>query len=85
MPVTYAQDIQPKIRPKDIRCMTARGYLIGDSQWMCDPAPGNGFGDHGNARLVHSVLSEGRMPPDAPWPPDWIAAYQSWIDGSFLP
>jgi len=62
--VVYFDDIRPKFRPGDIRCMSGKGILLGDADWMCDSAAGNGFDDHGNARLVFSALSEGIMPPD---------------------
>jgi|EndMetStandDraft_5_1072996.scaffolds.fasta_scaffold752202_2 hypothetical protein len=83
MPVTYEHDIRPKFRTRDINCMTPRGYPIGDAQWMCDPAAGNDFADHGNARLVFSVLSAGQMPPDGTWSQDWLDTYQAWMAGGF--
>jgi hypothetical protein len=85
MPTTYATDILPKFRPNDIACMTPRGIQIGESAWMCDPAAAFGFDDHGNARHVFQALSDGVMPPDGAWSPDWIATYQSWITGGFQP
>jgi hypothetical protein len=85
MPATYANDIRPKIRDRDITCMTRRGYSIGDADWMCDPSPGDGFDDHGNARHVFEVLSVGKMPPDGKWSQDWLDTYQAWMDGGFQP
>lgn len=54
-----------------------------DTDWMCDRGAGNGFDDHGNVRLVYSVLSQGFMPPDSAWPQDWLDTYQHWIDDGF--
>jgi hypothetical protein len=50
---------------------------------MCDRGAGNGFDDHGNVRLVYSVLSQGFMPPDSAWPQDWLDTCQHWIDDGF--
>ena len=85
MPATYANDIRPKIRDGDINCMTRRGYAIGQSQWMCDPAASHGFDDHGNARVVYDALSQGTMPPDGAWSQDWLDTFQTWMTDGFLP
>ena len=52
---------------------------------MCDPAPTFEFADHGNARHVYDFLSSKRMPPDGPWPQDWLDTYQNWMTTGFLP
>ena len=83
MPTTYTADIQPKFRAKDIACTTPAKILIGDQDWMCDPAPAFGFPDHGNARKVHERLSAGDMPPDGAWPADWLALYAAWMTDGF--
>lgn len=85
MPKTYADDIRPKIRQKDVNCMTPRGYAIGDVEWMCDAAASHGFDDHGNARTVFDQLSQGFMPPDGAWPQDWLDTYQAWMTDGFQP
>ena len=83
MSVSYFADILPKFRPGDIRCMKGKGVLLGDADWMCDPSAAEGFDDHGNARRVYAALSEGFMPPDGAWPPDWIETYRNWMNGGF--
>jgi hypothetical protein len=85
MAATFAGDIAPKFRPKDIGCMTPHGIRLGDTAWMCSAAASFGFDDHGNARVVFAQLSEGSMPPDGAWPKDWVDTYQAWIDGGFQP
>jgi hypothetical protein len=85
MAVTYSQDILPKFRPGDISCMSGKGVKLGDAGWMCNPAAGSGFVDHGNARRVYSALSEGFMPPDGGWSQDWLDTYQSWMTDGFQP
>jgi len=83
MPVTYANDIAPKFRPQDIACMDPRGIDLDSADFMCDPTATFGFADHGNAQHVYARLSDGSMPPDAPWPGDWLATYQSWMTDGF--
>jgi hypothetical protein len=85
MATTYAADIAPKFRPKDIACMAAFDVRLDDAAWMCGAAPSFGHPDHGNAREVFARLSEGSMPPDAAWPTPWTDAYRAWMDGGFLP
>jgi hypothetical protein len=82
---SYARDIQPKFRPSDISCMARRHVMLDQATWMCDPAASFGFDDHGNARKVFAMLSAQRMPPDGPWPQDWLDTYQNWIDTGFQP
>ena len=52
---------------------------------MCDPAAGNGYPDHGNARRVYSALARGVMPPNRRWPQDWLDIFQSWMTDGFNP
>jgi hypothetical protein len=82
---TYSADVRPKFRPQDINCMARHHVKLNDATWMCDATPGNGFADHGNARLVYSKLSSGDMPPDGPWPADWLTTYQNWMTAGFQP
>jgi len=82
---SYATDIQPKFRDVDIACMARRHIKLADATWMCDAAPTFDFADHGNARHVYDFLSSKRMPPDGPWPQDWLDTYQNWMTTGFLP
>jgi hypothetical protein len=81
----YDADIRPKFRPGDITCMQRRHVNLGNAAWMCDPAGNSTYPDHANARRVYDALSQGLMPPDSPWPADWIATYQSWMQAGFNP
>jgi hypothetical protein len=29
------------------------------------------------------VVSSGEMPPDAPWPPEWVSLFKEWMDAGF--
>ena len=84
-PPGYRDAIRPKFRPGDVACMVRRGVKLSDYAWMSDPASGGGFTDHANARSVFDALSSGAMPPDTPWPPDWLQTYQDWMTGGFGP
>jgi hypothetical protein len=52
---------------------------------MCDPASGSGHADHANARRVYAALIAKKMPPDGPWPQDWLDTYRNWMDTGFQP
>jgi hypothetical protein len=85
MATSFAADILPKFRPGDIGCMSPKGIHIGSAEWMCDPAAGNGYPDHGNARRVHSALARGIMPPGHKWPQEWIDGFECWMTDGFNP
>jgi hypothetical protein len=82
---TYEADIRPLFRDRDVDCMGPLGVLLDQAGWMCDAAPRSGYSDHGNARMVQKSLLAGAMPPDEPWPPAQLAAYQAWMDDGFQP
>jgi hypothetical protein len=83
MTTTYTHDLRPKFRAQDIACMTPRGVHLDDAAWMCDPAAGHGFADHGNARRVYNALSRGVMPPDSAWPQPCLDTYDAWMAAGF--
>jgi hypothetical protein len=85
MAASFATDILPLFKPGDIGCMAPRGVLIGSAEWMCDPAAGDGFADHGNARRVHSALTRGIMPPNRPWPQQSVEIFEGWMADGFNP
>jgi len=85
MALSFATDIRPLFRPGDIGCMAPRGVLLGSAEWMCDPASGNGYADHDNARRVHSALERGVMPPGNSWPQEWLDIFQAWMADGFNP
>ena len=75
-PLSYARDIRPLFRAGDITCMSARGVLLDDPNWMRIAS---------NANRVYSALFSGDMPPDDAWPDDKIALFKAWIDGGLNP
>jgi hypothetical protein len=85
MAITYSNDILRLFTPSDIQCMAGRQppQLLGDQNWMCNPAPANGFADHGNARHVHQRLADGTMPPGRPWSDANVQVYEDWMSQGF--
>jgi hypothetical protein len=82
MATTLTHDVLPLFRHSDINCMRQRGVLLGDANWMCDPAGSDAFPDHAHARAVHDRLFDQTMPPDGGWSADKIKIYENWmIDG----
>lgn len=92
MSTSFAQDILPLFRDKDIRCMRDPHHQVplDEFSYMSDPGAGDGFADHANARRVHCRLQSDscgrRMPYGGPyWSDAQLALYQQWMDGGFLP
>jgi hypothetical protein len=71
MALSYAKDIRPLFRDGDINCMSGAGVKLDDPAWMRVAA---------NAQAVYEVVSNGSMPPDAPWPKDKVQTLKQWID-----
>ena len=80
---TYTRDVKPNFRPMDVSCMARKGVQLDSADWMCAPAAGNGFADHGNARHVFERLSDGSMPPDGGWDAAKLDAYSKWMTDGF--
>lgn len=69
MPLSFAQDIRPLIRPGDIECMNDFGFdlsKVGDVRM--------------NASHIYERLSEKTMPEDGPWSDANIAKFKQWMD-----
>lgn len=83
MALTFAKDILPLFRPKDINCMANFGVSLDDANYMCDATGDAAYADHANAREVFSKLSSGAMPPDGAWPAARVAIFQQWMADGF--
>lgn len=33
-----------------------------------------------NAQSIYNMVSSGQMPPGQPWPADWVANFQEWMN-----
>ncbi|HEY5214315.1 MAG TPA: hypothetical protein VIJ38_14970 [Acidobacteriaceae bacterium] len=71
MALSFATDIRPLFRDGDIACMKPSGIALDDPGWMCVPA---------NAQMVYVSVSDGTMPPDAPWAADRVSLFKKWMD-----
>lgn len=69
MPLSFAADIRPLIRPTDIECM--KDYDIDLSR---------AGGVRANAALIYERLAEKSMPEDGPWDDERIARFKQWMD-----
>jgi hypothetical protein len=68
---TFAADIRPLFREKDIRSM-AFAFDLADYEDV-----------KVNADEIYERLTDGSMPCDEPWPADRIALFRRWIDEGF--
>jgi hypothetical protein len=66
-PVSYAADVKPLFRQSDRRSMMSHFDL-----WSYDDVR-----DHASAILT--VVEEGRMPCDGPWPADRVDVLRRWV------
>jgi hypothetical protein len=81
VPASFATNILPLFRPKDISAMRnvqPGGFDLSSYQDVKDRAP-----------YIYCVLAHPTpaltMPCDGPWPNDWVAAFKQWIDNGLLP
>ena len=85
---SFANDVLPLFRLKDINCMRGFGVLLDSFDYMSDAAGNAQYADHGNARDVlarvdGTVLP--RMPMGAPsWTVEQIGLLRGWIDDGCL-
>ena len=65
---SFAKDIQPLFRDKDVQAMRA-AFDLSD------------YGDvQDNAQAIYNSVASGSMPCDGPWPADQIALFKQWMD-----
>jgi hypothetical protein len=72
--LSFKNDILPFFRPGDIQCMSFRRVQLDSLESV-----------RKNANLILDVLEEGFMPPDAPWPPERISIFRTWVDQGMMP
>jgi hypothetical protein len=71
--ITFARDIGPLFRDRDVRSMSGHFDL-------------SSYEDvRANAERIYDRLADGSMPCDGSWPPDDINRLRAWIDGGFAP
>jgi hypothetical protein len=70
---SYAQDIRPLFRERDIGSMSGAFDLASYDDVRA------------NADAIYDRLSDGTMPCDGPWPAENVARFRDWMDGGFAP
>jgi hypothetical protein len=71
--VTFARDIQPLFRERDVGAMSGRFDLAS-------------YGDvRANAESIYARLADGSMPCDRAWQTTDVERFRAWIDGGFAP
>jgi hypothetical protein len=69
--VSFAQDIRPLFRRKDVQSMAEAFDLSNYDQVRA------------NAESIYAVVSAGSMPCDGAWPQDRVDLFKQWMDGGF--
>jgi hypothetical protein len=75
MAPSFATDIRPLFRVKDIRAMKS---IAGFDLSRYEDAKSN-------AGSIYPRLANGSMPCDGAWPSSQITLFKAWIDGGFRP
>ncbi len=68
---SFAQDIRPLFREKDVASMSRAFDLSNYDQVRA------------NADRIYARLSSGTMPCDGAWPQDRVALFKQWIDAGY--
>ena len=89
MTTSFAIDIRPLFRAKDINCMKPHGVDLGSYDYMSNPDGNSVHANYGNAREVLDRLDGTvipRMPMSGPfWNDDQVALFRRWIDEGCQP
>jgi hypothetical protein len=71
--VTFAQDIRPLFRDRDVSSMS----FAFDLPWYEDVRT--------NAEEIYARLADGSMPCDGSWPAEDVERFRTWIDSGSPP
>jgi hypothetical protein len=71
--LTFAQDIRPLFRERDIHSMSFAFDLASYEDV------------HANAEAIYDRLASGSMPCDGKWPAEDVHLFRIWIDTGALP
>ncbi|MGH1542176.1 MAG: hypothetical protein ACRBHB_17240 [Arenicella sp.] len=88
MTVSFNNDIKPLFKRGDIRCMSRRGVLLDNYEYMADSAGSDSYEDHANARHVYCYLKPDGCTPRMPmggdyWTQDQLELYLKWMEDGF--
>jgi len=71
--VSFARDIRPLFRERDIRSMQSAFDLASYEDVKK------------NADAIYATLAAGQMPCDGAWPDEDVRRFRSWLDAGALP
>ena len=71
--VTFAQDIRPLFRDRDVRSMSFAFDLSSYEDVRT------------NAEEIYARLTDGSMPCDGSWPAEDVARFRAWVDSGSPP
>lgn len=69
--VSFAQQIRPLFREKDVRAM-ASTFDLSDYDHV-----------RTHAESIFAAVSEGSMPCDGVWSQEWISLFKQWMDAGY--
>src|SRR5258708_36924404 len=69
MNLSFAKDIRPLFREKDVDTMNDFGLDLSSYEEV-----------KGKAHAIYATLENGSMPCDEPWPKGQVALFKRWID-----
>jgi hypothetical protein len=70
---SFAQDIRPLFRAKDVGSMQSAFDL-------------GAYADvRAHAQAIYDQLASGGMPCDGAWPPEHVTLFRQWMDGGYQP
>jgi len=67
--LSFAQDIRPMFRDKDVEEMEPIGLDLSKYEDVC-----------ANAAAIYERVEDGSMPCDQMWPEEQIAKFKQWMD-----
>ncbi len=81
---SFAKDIKPLFRQKDVDCMSGMGVALADYGYMSKADGDGAFADHANARNVYCHLipdaCNPRMPMGGPyWSQGQLDLFKEWM------
>jgi hypothetical protein len=75
MPVSFATDIRPLFRDSpDVDSMEGYGLDLTSYEEV-----------RARATVIYTRPTDGSMPCDEPWPPEYLALFKRWMDEGFAP
>jgi hypothetical protein len=73
---TWNNPIKTYFTPTDVQHMLdIAGFDLSSYSDVRDNAPGAGN--------IYDMVSSGKMPPNSPWPTEWVTNFKAWMDAGY--